>query len=367
VSDPRVAKLAELLVGYSVDVKPGERVLIRGDSNAEPLLVEIYAKVLQAGGHPVLYLGFSRQDEIFYKYASDSQLDFVPDPLRLMLETYDVYMRILSPANTKALSEVDPLRVQRRQKALGPTLQTIMGRSARGSLRWTLAPYPTSALAQDAEMSLTDYEEFVFRACMPDLRDPIGYWKGVSAKQARIIDWLGGKREIRVAGPETDLSLSISGRTFINCDCHVNVPDGEVFTGPVEDSVEGQVHFSFPAIYQGREVEGVRLWFEKGRVVRATAKKNGDFLQRILDTDEGSRRVGEFSIGTNEGITRFTREILFDEKIGGSFHMALGASYPESGGTNQSAIHWDMICDLRQGGRITVDGQLLHENGQFVI
>lgn len=367
MSDPRVAKLAELLVGYSVDVKPGERVLIRGDSNAEPLLAEIYAKVLQAGGQPVLYLGFPRQDEIFYKYASDSQLDFIPDPLRLMLETYDVYIQILSPANTKALSEVDPLRVQRRQRALGPTLQTIMGRSAGGSLRWTLAPYPTSAMAQDAEMSLTDYEEFVFRACMPDLRDPIGYWKGVSAKQAKIIDWLRGKREIRVAGPETDLRLRIAGRTFINCDCHLNVPDGEVFTGPVEDSMEGQVSFSFPAIYQGREVEGVRLWFEKGQVVRATAKKNGDFLQRILDTDEGSRRVGEFSIGTNERITRFTREILFDEKIGGSFHMALGASYPESGGTNQSAIHWDMICDLRQGGRIKVDGQLLYENGQFVI
>jgi len=367
VADPRVTQLAELLVGYSVDVKPGDRVLIRGDSNAEPLLLEIYAKVLQAGGQPVFFTGFPRQNEIFYKYASDSQLDFVPDPYRIMLETYAVYINILSPANTKALSEVDPLRVQRRQKALGPTMQTMLKRAAEGGLRWTLAPYPTSALAQDAEMSLADYEEFLFRACMPDQRDPIGYWKSVSAKQARVIDWLRGKSQVHVTGPETDLHLSVAGRTFINCDCHVNVPDGEVFTGPVEDSVEGKVSFSFPAIYQGREVQGVRLWFEKGRVVRASATKNEDFLQRILDTDEGSRRVGEFSIGTNEGITRFTREILFDEKIGGSFHMALGASYPESGGRNQSAIHWDMICDLRQGGRITVDGQLLYENGQFAI
>jgi aminopeptidase len=367
VADPRLTKLAELLVGYSVNVKPGDRVLIRGLSNAEPLLGEIYTKVLQAGGQPFLFLEFPQTDELLYKYGTEIQLDFVPEPIRLMFETYEIFIRLLSPANTKALSQVDPLRVRRRQKALGPTTDTVMRRAAQGAMRWTIAPYPTPALAQDADMSLSEYEDFVFQACMPDLQDPIGYWKRVSARQAKIIDWLKGKSEVHVTAPDTDLRLSISGRTFINADCHLNVPDGEVFTGPVEDSVEGMVCFSYPAIYQQREVGGIQLQFEKGRVVQARASQNEDFLLKMLDTDSGSRRVGEFAIGTNEGITRFTRQILFDEKIGGSFHIALGESYPQTGGRNNSAIHWDMICDLRQGGRITVDDTLFYEKGRFVI
>jgi aminopeptidase len=240
-------------------------------------------------------------------------------------------------------------------------------RAARKEVRWTLALFPTNAHAQDAEMSLSDYEDFVYNACMPDMDDPVGYWRAVSARQERIIQWLKDRKQVHVIGPETDLKLSIAGRTFINCDCKENVPDGEVFTGPVENSVEGHVYFSYPTIYGGREVTGVRLWFEKGRVVKATAEKNEDFLLQTLDTDEGSRYVGEFAIGTNEGINRFTGEILFDEKIGGSFHMALGEGYPESGSQNHSGLHWDMICDLRQGGEIWVDDELLYKNGKFVI
>jgi aminopeptidase len=202
---------------------------------------------------------------------------------------------------------------------------------------------------------------------MPDPIDPVGYWRGVSARQQRIIEWLAGRQEVHVRAPETDLRLSIAGRKFINCDCKENIPDGEIFTGPVETSAEGCVYFSYPAIFGGREVTGVRLWFEKGRVVKATADKNQDFLLQTIDTDEGARRLGEFAIGTNEGIQRFTREILFDEKISGSFHMALGEGYPESGSVNESAIHWDMICDLRSGGEITVDGIPFYRDGRFII
>jgi len=216
-------------------------------------------------------------------------------------------------------------------------------------------------------MSLDEYEDFVYGACMPDIDDPIGYWRRFSAWQEKIIKWLSSRKNIRVTARDTDLKLSVEGRKFINCDAHYNVPDGEVFTGPVEDSIEGHVYFSYPAIYDGREVTGVRLWFEKGKVVKATAEKNEEYLLKQLDVDNGSRYIGEFAIGTNEGINRFTREILFDEKIGGSFHMALGAGYPETGSKNESAIHWDMVCDLRDGGRIWADDDLLYENGKFVI
>lgn len=216
-------------------------------------------------------------------------------------------------------------------------------------------------------MGLVEYEDFVYNACLGDINDPVGYWKRFSAWQQKIANWLKGKKQVHVTAPETDLRFSIEGRSFSNCDGHENMPDGEVFTGPVEDSLDGQVYFSYPTIFNGREVTGVRLWFEEGRVVKAIADKNEDFLLKTLDTDEGARRVGEFAFGTNRGITRFTRQILFDEKINGSFHMALGASYPETGGKNESAIHWDMICDMRREGRVTVDGKLLYKNGKFVI
>jgi len=199
------------------------------------------------------------------------------------------------------------------------------------------------------------------------MNDPVGYWRRFSARQDRIVAWLKGREQVHVVGLGTDLRLSIAGRPFINCDGRNNMPDGEIYTGPVEDSIEGHAYFSYPAIEGGREVVGVRLWFERGRVVKASAEKNEEYLLKILDTDQGSRRIGEFAIGTNEGITRATRQILFDEKINGSFHMALGAGYPETGSTNESAVHWDLVSDLCQGGEIRVDGELLHKNGQFVI
>lgn len=367
MADSRIEKLADVLVNYSVAVKPGDKVAISSTFLAEPLLKELYRKVLQAGGHPTLLANPPWQEEIFFKHASEDQLQFVNPIRKQVIETYDVLFSILSTQNSKALQAVSPERMTMQRRAWSDLMQTYMQRSASGELRWVVSLFPTPAFAQDASMSLTDYEDFVYQACMPDQADPVGYWKRFSAWQQKIVDWLKGKEKVHIIGPETDLRLSVAGRTFINCDGKVNLPDGEVFTGPVEDSVEGHVHFSYPAIFEGREVTGVRLRFEAGKVVEARADKGEEFLLNTLDTDEGSRRVGEFAIGTNEGIKTFTHEILFDEKIGGSFHMALGSGYPETGSKNISSLHWDMICDLRDGGEIWVDDQLLYKNGSFVL
>lgn len=367
MTDQRIEKLAEVLVDYSTAVEPGDKVLISGGTLAEPLLKAVYARVLKAGGHPLLLPSLPGAEELLYELGSDEQLEHIPEPMKLIIETYDVRISIRGAANTKALSNVEPSRMVLRNRAQTELMKTFMQRSASGALRWVGTLFPTNAYAQDAEMSLSDYEDFVYGACMPDPADPVGYWKRFSAWQQRIINWLEGKEHVRIEGPGTELELSVAGRTFINSDGRHNMPSGEIFTGPVEESVSGHVTFSYPAIHQGREVTGVQLRFEEGKVVEASAEKNEAFLLQTLDTDEGSRYVGEFAIGTNEGITQFTSQILFDEKINGSFHMALGAGYPETGSKNESAIHWDMICDLRDGGQIWVDDELLYENGKFVI
>jgi aminopeptidase len=367
MTDPRILKLADMLVNYSVAVQPDDKVTINGPSSAAPLIYAVYEKVLQAGGLPMTRVTLTGLQEIFYKNASDAQLAYIPEPVQLDYETCDVEINIIADENTKALSRIDPARMAFRRNATAALNQLFLKRAAEGNLRWTLTLFPTQAHAQDAEMSLAEYEDFVYNACMPDLDDPVGYWQKVSTQQAKIVEWLRGKQQVHILGEETDLRLDITGRTFVNCDCKENVPDGEIFTGPVEDSAEGEVYFSYPTIYGGRQVTGVRLRFDKGKVVRASAEKNEDFLLKTLDTDEGSRYLGEFAIGTNKGIQNFTGEILFDEKIGGSFHLALGQGYPETGSTNESGLHWDMICDLRKGGEIWVDGELLYQNGNFVI
>jgi aminopeptidase len=367
MADARVEKLADVLVSYSTKVQPGDKVLVQGDTLAAPLIKAVYAKVLQAGGHPLTQISLPGLEELFFQHASEDQIKHVPEPVKLMMETYDVRIVVRAAANTKALSGVGPAKMVLRSQANKDLMKTFMERSATKELRWVLTIFPTDAYAQDADMSLSAYEDFVYGACMPDLDDPVGYWQRFSTWQQKIVDWLKGKEQVHVKGSGTDLRLSIADRVFVNSDGTNNMPSGEVFTGPVEDSVEGHVHFSYPAIYQGREVTGVRLWFEQGKVVKATADKNKPFLLQTLDTDEGARYVGEFAIGTNEGIIRFTHQILFDEKINGSFHMALGAGYPETGSKNESAIHWDMICDLRDDGEIWVDDELLYKNGKFVI
>ncbi|HHH83545.1 MAG TPA: aminopeptidase, partial [Chloroflexi bacterium] len=240
-------------------------------------------------------------------------------------------------------------------------------RSATGELRWVMTLFPTDAYAQDAEMSLEEFESYVFSTTYSDTEDPIAAWCKIHDEQQRLVDWLDGKKQLSVKGPHVDLELSIEGRKFINSDGTHNMPSGEIYTSPVEDSVNGWIRFSYPAIRQAREVEGIELTFEAGRVVKATAQKNEAFLQSMLDTDEGARYLGEFAIGTNKRIDRFIKNILFDEKIGGTIHMAVGFGFPEAGGKNESAIHWDMICDMREGGQIFADGELFYESGEFKI
>jgi len=365
--DSRIQQIAQVLVRYSLDVQPGWNVLIRSFPAAEPLVREVYREVLRAGGHPTITLGLNDAEEIFYKEANEAQLRHEPPLSRWVAEHFDGVVTILAETNTKQLMHVDPRKISIHRQATGNIMRVFLERAARGELHWVLTLFPTNAYAQDADMSFHEFTEFVFNASLPDPSDPIGYWQRVSAYQARVVKWLSQKDEIHVVAPGTDLRLRVGGRTWISADGRNNFPDGEVFTAPIEDSVEGHITFSFPAIYNSREVEGVQLWFEKGEVVKATAEKGEDFLLQMLNTDDGARRVGEFAIGLNRGIQTFTKNILFDEKIHGTIHMALGKAYPECGGKNQSAIHWDMICDLRQGGRMYADGELFYENGEFTV
>ena len=367
MADRRIDALARVLVEYSLDVRSGQLVTIAGSPLATPLVREVYRQVVLRGGHPLVQVTIPGLSEIYYRHASDDQLRYIRPDERIMPETADAALSILSDANTKSLSGVDPSRQQLARQARAGLTKTYLERAAEGKLRWCVTLFPTDAYAQDAEMSLADYEEFVYSACLLDAEDPAEEWRNVSREQQRLVDWLSDKRSIHVTAPGTDLTLEVGGRTFINADGKYNFPDGEIFTGPVERSVNGEVRFTFPSSVAGREVEDIRLWFENGKVVKATAAKNEEYLRRTLDTDEGARYLGEFAFGTNRGIRAFTRNILFDEKIGGTMHLAVGASYPETGGINQSAVHWDMICDLRQESEVRVDGQLFMKDGQFTV
>ena len=365
--DFRIANLARVMTEYSVGIRPGDRVAIMGGAAGAPLIREVYREVLLRGGHPVTMVDVPGILPIFFRTASEEQLRFVSPVKKLVYETFDVRIYIESESNTRELTGVDPARQAIFAEANGGLLETLLDRSARGEMRWVVGLFPTDAAAQDAEMSLEEYEDFVYGACLLNDPDPVASWRRVRERQQVLVDWLQDKKEIRIVGPDTDLRVGVAGRTWINCFGDNNMPDGEVFTGPVEAEVNGTVQFSYPAIYEGREVEDVRLWFENGVAVKWSAAKNEPFLAKMLNTDEGARRVGEFAFGTNFGIQRFVKNLLFDEKIGGTMHMAMGAGYPESGSTNRSGIHWDMVCDLRPGSEITVDGQLFAKDGKYLL
>ncbi len=371
MSDPRVAKFAKVLVEHSARIVPGDRVLIEATTAAEPLVRELYIQILEKGGHPHPMVAFPgmmpfSQDEMYLTYAKETQLDFVPTFYKMAYDQFESRIRIHSATNTRGTTNIDPLKAQRRGKALSSITEAQMRRGAEGAFKWVTTLYPTDGYAQDAGMSLKDYEDFVFNAVHAHEDDPIAYWNSTAAGQQKAIDWLAKKRQVVMRGPNVDLTLSIKGRKFMNSTGMYNMPDGEIYTGPVEDSVNGWVKFTYPAIYGGVAVEGAELTFVRGRVEVAKAEKNQEYLFKMLETDTGSRFLGEYAIGTNFDINKFTGNILFDEKIGGTFHMALGAGYPETGSHNKSAIHWDMICDLRRDSEILVDEELFYKNGQFV-
>jgi aminopeptidase len=364
--DPRLEKLADVIVNYSVGVKKNQLVRIIGSPIAQPLIVELYRKVLAAGGHPAVRMTPEELGEIFLKEASDEQLRYLNPVGVFEYEKVDCSIGIWAEENTKSKTNCDPRRIAIAEVARRPMMDIFMKRAAEGSLRWCGTQFPCAAPAQDAEMSLSEYEDFVFSAGKLNQPDPVSAWKQLGERQKRLIDFLQGKTEYRVvAANGTDVRMNLSGMTWINCDGHENFPDGEVFTGPVLDSVNGQINFSFPAVHNGRECDGVKLTFKNGKVVDARADKGEAFLISMLDMDEGARMLGECAIGTNYDITRYTKSTLFDEKIGGTVHFAVGAGYPETGNHNKSGLHWDMVVDLRQGGHVEVDGVKVNVDGKF--
>jgi len=373
MSDQRLQKLAEILVHYSVAARPGDNVAIRCEgslSAALPLMRLVFREVLKAGAHPhpliPPYLT-EEFDEAFYTQASDAQLGRTNPFFDLVARSFQCDIRILSETNTRRLSRIDPSRVPLHMAAHSDLMQIYLDRAAKHDLRWVYCAVPTTGYSQDAEMGLNGYEDFVFSATYADCPDPASKWAEVDAMQSRLVDWLRGKSHVHLNGNHVDLQFSIQDRSFISCAGHRNMPDGEIFTGPVEDSVNGWFESTFPAIYLGVDVGRVTIRLKDGKVVTAEAEKNGAHLTEILELDDGARRLGEFGIGTNNQIRAFTRNMLFDEKIGGTVHVALGAAYPETGAKNKSGVHWDFLCDMRDGGRIMVDGNAFYDSGKFLV
>jgi len=361
-------KLAQILVDHSTGIKAGDRVAIETTSNAEALVREIYELVLQRGGHPHLILSLPDQEKIFFTHASDDQLTFTPLFQKLVTEQFEAYIRVRADLDPRYLKDVPGQKQAQRQKGMAPVRNAMLQRGATNALRWALTQIPTEGYAREAGMSLAEYNEFAFNACHVDENtpDPVAHWENIRKNQLAMIDSIQGHDLVKLKGPNVDLSVSVKGRIFNNSYGRHNLPDGEIYTGPVENSVNGWVKFTYPAIYQGQAVEGVELRFEKGRVVSAKAQVGEQLLLAMIASDEGSHYLGEFAIGTNYEINRFTRNILFDEKIGGSFHIALGAGYPETGSQNTSTIHWDMICDMRTDSEMSVDGSVIYRDGKFI-
>ncbi|MDQ4143880.1 MAG: aminopeptidase [Actinomycetota bacterium] len=367
MADARIEKLADILVDYSTEIKKDDLVSIKGTYVAEPLILALYSRVLERGAHAVIRATIPRAEPIFYRFAQEHQLEFVWDTDVWLNENLTASFSIISDTNTRQLSRVPTEKQTMASRARKPMFDTFFNRAARNELRWNVTLFPTEALAMEADMSLDDYSDLFYEACLVEASDPVAEWRRMAQRNAKLAEWMKERTEVHLEAEGTDLTLDVGGRTFIPSNGRENFPDGEFFTGPVEDKTRGHVTFSFPAICGGQVVEGVRLEFEAGKVVAASAAKNEDFLIKMLDADPGARVLGELGIGTNYGIETFMGETLLDEKIGGTVHLAVGASYPETGGVNESAIHWDMVCDLRRGGRITVDGDVLQEDGRFLV
>jgi aminopeptidase len=361
VTVPDPVAFAALLCDYCLGVERGQQVVVRSSSLAAPLLLALQRAVLEREAWPLLRVSLPGQEEGFWSAARDVHLDGYA-PLELVeAEQTDASLTVHAPENTRALAGLDPALVARSARARSVVREAALGR------RWCVSLWPTPAGAQQAGLSTGDFSAFVERALFLDRPDPVAAWTELSSLQAQLISRLSAASELRIEGEGTDLSLSVAGREWINSDGRRNMPSGEVFTGPVETSASGVVCFDVPSSPRGVEVSGISLEFREGVVVSARAEHGDSVLQAMLATDDGARRLGEIGIGTNFGIDRAIGTILFDEKIGGTIHLALGRSYPETGGTNESAIHWDMICDLRNGGRLTADGDPIVDGGQLVL
>ncbi len=355
----RIERWADLLTEYCLGVAEGETILIGSELEARPLVEACYRAVVRRGGHPLIRLELPGLAEFFLEHAGDSQLAHLPPVGLFEAQTIDGRIRIAAETDTRSMSRIDPARQVIYDRARHPI------RKAASKKRWVLTQYPTAGYAGDARMSLEAYESFVAQAMFLDQPDPVESWRELGRRQAGLVAFMSAVKTIRIEGEGTDLTLSVADRTWINSDGRRNMPSGEIFTGPIEDSARGHLRCSFPVCRGGREVAGIALELEGGQVVSSRADTGEAYLHSMLDLDAGARRFGELGLGLNYGIDRFTGSILYDEKIGGTVHLALGQSYPETGGKTESALHWDLIVDLRSGGRITADGEVVMENGKW--
>jgi aminopeptidase len=367
MNDIRIDRWAHTLVHYCLYLKEGDILSIQATPLAAPLIEAVYREALHVGAHPIPLIELEALNEILLREGNESQLTTASPLAQTLAEKANARLSILSSSNPKALSNIPPARSAKRRQANYAHANLFHQREQRGEFRWCGTLYPTTGYAQEANMSLKEFEEFVFDVCFLNDPDPIARWKDLGKQQQHFVDWLVGKEKVHLISDGTDLTLSIKDRIFINSDGKRNFPSGEFFTSPIENSANGIVQFDIPASYDGHAVEGVRLVFKDGKVVKASARQGEAFLHQMLDLDAGSRYLGEFAFGNNAGVTHATRQILFDEKMGGTVHMALGASYPETGGLNHSALHWDMICDLRTSGEVWIDDVLFLKDGKVLI
>jgi aminopeptidase len=366
VNDPRVERLGELVADYSLALQPGHVVRIDGFEVASPLALAVFRAAVAADARAYVNITLEGLTELLVEQGSEEQLTFI-SPIRWSeVENLDALVTIWAETNTRSFTRADPERHSRMIAAHRQLSNRRWERISKGEMRWCGTLHPTHAHAQDADMSLEDYEAFFFAACHTDKADPASHWRDVSGALGARAEELASVRELRILGPDTDLRVGVAGRKWLAADGKYNMPDGEVFTSPLETETEGEIRYTFPAIFQGREVEDVRLRFQEGRVVAAQASHGNDYLQSLLDMDDGARVLGEVAFGLNYEIDRFTRNILLDEKIGGTMHLALGAGFQETGASNSSGLHWDMICDLREEGEVYADGELIWKAGAFL-
>ena len=366
MADQRLNKLAKLLIDYSAEVKEGEIVYVCADEVATPWVIEVVKEATKKGAHVEYTLESDEIKEIQLKYGSEKQLKSGNMIYESILSKADVWLTAWGNRNTRMLSRIDSNKLKIHQQGASAWRKIYSDRTGDGSLRWCGTQYPTYADAQEASMSMSEYEDFVYGAGLLDSEDPVSEWKKISKEQELWVKYLGSKSSLHIVSEGTDIMIGIKGRKWINCDGKQNFPDGEIFTSPLENNINGYITFSFPGIFAGRQIEGIKLEVKDGKVINATAKKGEELLKSLLETDEGSSFFGEVAIGTNYGIKDFTSNMLFDEKIGGTVHMAIGDSMPEARGKNKSSLHWDMLCDMRNGGKIYADGELFYENGKFI-
>jgi len=355
-------RYADLLVEYCTEVAPGEHVYLSVETPATELARALVRRVLRAGAQPHLRLTYPELSADVVELAADAVMDAAPELELQEMRRMDAFISVRAPAGGRVLQGIDRERAARWRRRNQSVQEERVNHT-----RWVGTLFPTSGAAQDAGVSLDAYERFVFDAMYLFDDDPAARWRALREHQARLIEHLSRAREVRILGEGTDLRLSVDGRRWVNSDGKRNMPSGEVFTGPHEASAEGTITFGVPSTVEGVDVESVRLTFHQGKVVEARAERGQEVLDAQLATDEGARFLGELGIGTNERIQRPTRSTLFDEKIGGTVHLALGRSYPETGGVNDSAVHWDLVCDLRPGGTLLLDGEPFQESGRFLL